>query len=628
MALIKNIRAFMKNLPVILTGFIKKPVVLGILALIVMAYGLDLYYRVFMVPIPHFSRVDRSTNGREVFRTQVPNPVRIADGEKGLFTYEAVFRYNGFMSSSLRIIPDDAVVDMNVNGRPVNLAKIWGGRLNDWGYGFVIDLKPYLVKGENSLVIRIKNYGGIGGLQIWLPLETWEGVGLIVLSLLYFLFFSFLLYLYLRSRGVAFPIRIIAATALLVHLVFLGITEHRWYSHDVANPTGHLDYIHYITENLSLPNPSTGWEYHQPPLYYITAAAVEKSASILGVFNTNKLLQFLSLIFYAVFCYFGFRILALFFEGRLLVLATALLLFWPSGFVHAIRIGNDIMYYALFLAGLYYTVSWFQKTRRDGTGGPDFIKASVIAGLALITKATAAALFGIMGILMIVIWIPSRRKLELVLKWKVVFIAGLLGLAVSYGDNLYSYMSGQGRDLFLANVEASMSEQVRVPYNVIHYLQFDFLDFLTVPFTDPWNDRGGRRYFWNYLSKTMLFGEFKYPYLPQVIAAYVLSALFIPLSMLFLLGTGLTLARRERILNHLPFILGWLIPLLLLIAWRTRYPYSCNGDFRYMYTALVSFVFFVVYAVRWLRERSPRFIGLSFAAEGLVWVFAVCSLLI
>ena len=69
---------------------------------------------------------------------------------------------------------------------------------------------------------------------------------------------------------------------------------------------------------------------------------------------------------------------------------------------------------------------------------------------------------------------------------------------------------------------------VLVRNNPGNFLFFDLRTFLTQPYTDPWHDELGRQFFWNYLAKTSLFGEFKLLETPKGLwLASIISACFV-----------------------------------------------------------------------------------------------------
>lgn len=76
---------------------------------------------------------------------------------------------------TFRIIPDDRVLEMRINGTPVSLADFSYEELGNWSFGFSIDLSPYVTTGKNSFYIRYADLGapGLTGMQIKNPASGW-----------------------------------------------------------------------------------------------------------------------------------------------------------------------------------------------------------------------------------------------------------------------------------------------------------------------------------------------------------------------------------------------------------------------------------------------------------------------
>lgn len=73
----------------------------------------------------------------------------------------------GFLSpGQFRIIPDDLLMQMTVNGRDVDLSSVPRDKLRDVVNGFSLDLGDYLKSGANSVQIRLWDQGGMMGVSI------------------------------------------------------------------------------------------------------------------------------------------------------------------------------------------------------------------------------------------------------------------------------------------------------------------------------------------------------------------------------------------------------------------------------------------------------------------------------
>lgn len=76
-----------------------------------------------------------------------------------------------------RIVPDDRLVSLTVDGCPVPLDGVRPGGLIDWQKGFEIDLSPWLRVGDNEVELTIDNAGGPGGVALR-PVLGWRIIAL------------------------------------------------------------------------------------------------------------------------------------------------------------------------------------------------------------------------------------------------------------------------------------------------------------------------------------------------------------------------------------------------------------------------------------------------------------------
>ena len=91
--------------------------------------------------------------------------------------------------------------------------------------------------------------------------------------------------------------------------------------------------------------------------------------------------------------FFGFVVFALLIfrsctsRPATLRLATALVVFWPSSIINAVRVHNDALASVLMLAAMYFIAKWDRDGKRR-----DFHLALLFCALALLTKASGYAL--------------------------------------------------------------------------------------------------------------------------------------------------------------------------------------------------------------------------------------------
>lgn len=84
----------------------------------------------------------------------------------GDYQLEGTIDLSWLAPRSLRIIPDDRVLLLNVNEQEVDLSGIDSDRLQDVQRGFTIDLSEHLRTGANTLSVTFRDFGGHMGMTV------------------------------------------------------------------------------------------------------------------------------------------------------------------------------------------------------------------------------------------------------------------------------------------------------------------------------------------------------------------------------------------------------------------------------------------------------------------------------
>ena len=430
-----------------------------------------------------------------------------------------------------------------------------------------------------------------------------------------------------------------------IRIFYLSYTDYNIRSYDTD---GHIEYIKYVVEKFQIPRGEQCWECHQMPLYYLLAGFFFKFFQVMGMTQLNFVLQSLSLALFIIFLFFGVKTLKLIIkEKRYLRLATLFLFFWPGSIINSIRISNDSLFYVLWAILFYFLIKWMQEGGRK-----NFYIASVVVLLSLFTKTSGLILVVLLAVallLKVLLEMPKNRKyfsgiFSAVIAYRrefvVFFLVSVLGLSViSYKNFFYFEKEGelaQNRSFFSRTVKNdSLNDALRVGNNISNYIWFDIGMFNKKVFTSSWVDGGGRQFFWNYLLKTSLFGEFDTDHYdkkgsPWPWSAY-LNGLALVLFFCVLFGVALLLLRNIFYLfksdgGVLPlFILSSLfIPLAVLMFYRIKAPFACNNDFRFILPVIISLSF--VY-VEWLKMWDKKWILIKYLGISLAILMAFSSLL-
>jgi hypothetical protein len=529
--------------------------------------------------------------------------------------FRAHFRARRFGARSIAIVPDDHFQSLSIDGVDVSLAGIPPGKLADWRYGFTLNIAPYVHEGDNVIVARVRNEGGPGGLDLHADACEWQQIVELALGLAAMFALAAAL---LRRFGVAWPHVLTVLVAIGVRYAYLAVTPWDLRHHDGVQ---HLEYIEYLLAHHELPKPDQGYMFFQPPTYYVLSALQWAALRAMGASRELLLwsLQVQSLALELGFALISIATARLFLRRVPPALLAALVLLWPSSIVHAVRVGNDDLAYLFFAASFYFTSRWWVLGIRR-----DVLWASLFATLGVLTKvndlvAFAVLLLAIVGRLALLE--HDRRILEYLRRLSIATSGLVVAVAASLGVALREWLAGRRQHLLASNANSN-PVLLLVGDHAKNYLWLDLPTFLKQPFTSPWDDAGGRQWFWNYLLKTSLFGEFDYPNPWLRRLAVLISALLLAMIVQLLVGTAFV--RRRQWLDGMPLLASALLWVASLASLRITAPRSCSNDFRYILPVILPCAYaYVRSEMRW-RERGWRFVPA--ASAGLGWLFVASSI--
>jgi hypothetical protein len=279
-------------------------------------------------------------------------------------------------------------------------------------------------------------------------------------------------------------------------------------------------------------------------------------------------------------------------------LATALVVFWPSSIINAVRVHNDALASVVMLGAMCFIAKW----DRDGKGR-DFHLALLFCALALLTKSSGYALAATLVLFAALRAIPAGLRRESLGRCAVAIV--ILG-SVALGA--VALRTSQRPTTLCQKVLGHACDGRYVPAVVdrpSRFVRFDPRRFVlrmdTLP-DDPEHD-----YFLNRLAKSSLFGVM--PMGDQLagprhqILAVAMSVLL--LAMVATCLIALPFLRGGSLRPYRVYVGGTLIMFGFLVAFRVRAPNEFHEDFRHIFPALVPFC--LVYAK--IFERLGRFSG-------------------
>jgi hypothetical protein len=561
-----------------------------------------------------------------------------AEPTRGVMDFAFVVHATALTQKSFVLIPDDHLMSISVNGTDVSLAGVDPKKLDDFQNGLRFPLGRHFTRGDNRIVIRVANRGGPGGLDVRPDPTDWHNTAEAALALAACLV---LIAAVLRRAGASWATTLLAVVAVAVRGAYVWVTPYSIRTHDVE---GHIEYVKYLLQHYSVPKAQDGFSFYHPPLYYALCAIVWRILAAMGLSRDEILagLQVQSVIYNLGFCAFAVATGRLWLDrlptsalGRglwsrsgLAALFGALVLWWPGSVMQSGLVGNDDLAYLFIAAGLYFASRWWLATRGGAGTASRYhaILAAVSGALAVVTKTNGLLVFAVLAVLLGTRIAERYRQGEpigarrvLRQAWPALVVA-VVSCGLALGRSVVDTLAGRQGNVLVANANHLASELV-VSNRAENYLWFDARIFVTQAFTSPWEDDKGRQFFWNYLLKTALFGEYHFAHPWAWSLAVVLSVLMLGLCAHVAVST---LVRPvSEWLGELPLFLMAGSLLASLAALRMMIPNSCTGDFRYVLPVIVPFLWWHVRGVTTYRQRG--WMKAAFTATAIGWLFAAIA---
>lgn len=510
--------------------------------------------------------------------------------------------------AKFQIYPDDCLLSIKVNQKPISLADYSQEELCAYHDGFELDLSNEIAAQNVRIDLEIQNtISGGHGLRFELRQQEvlLSAKGLALGAVIVLLVFFFAL-----SLGCSKVMSLIVGASTVLRYAYLAVTPYYLRTHDVLDQGGHLDYIVYIAKNAALPHFLAGWEYHQPPLYYLINAAICRFFNV-DLFDGSMIFpQLITLFSMTVLLVFAGLIFERLLERRYALLAGLLLCFWSSSVVHSVRITNDVTSYAFSAMSLWFVVSYLSREKSK-----DLTFSAIAALFGVATKLTAGPVLIPLAIahLHALFVVKPRLRLRVIFANTVIVALGFLW-ALYRSIPSYFY---KNENLILGDTIAALNHHLFVGNEPWHYLIFDFKQFLTVPFANPWADSGGRQYVWSYLLKTSLFGEFSFDYPLNNMLALVMSAIALVVFIVVLINSIFILLRGTLVQKTMVIFL--FVNLAMVIGYHIKVPAAASSEFRFIFPSVISVCYLFALAPQ---SIGGRLVFILSALTAVVWVAA------
>lgn len=541
---------------------LKTPEIFCFLVLLISLWGnVELYPQIEKV------RLIRETVTQE---TSFPLVMKSQKGERFDVEFDIESR---FAEYNLKIIPDDCAERVVINGNVVDLEHVENHC--NFAKGFLLPdsvIAPYRSGERNHYSFSLINNGGDAGLNVFV-LQT--SLTQYILQALAIVSLALLCFTIALRLGLGWKAAFLILVAVIIRATFFLNVSYKTFSYDVE---GHLGYVQYLIENHSLPGSDDCWSCYHPPLYYVSAIPSFVVAECLGVPGTTGL-QFFSLLLSVLTLFLGVSFLKGFVYGKEFDVALLLWIFWPTMILVSPRIGNDQLFYMLHLLCMWGGINYVNKNANKY-----LVVAFFSTLLAMWTKTTAVVTLG--AYVLFVFWGLGRsakhfkiaRSSEL-LVCGTIFVLGfvfVLQCLLFHSD-------------IVGNSER-LADWLKVGNEAFNYLYFDLKTYMTNPFTSSWSDEQGRVFFWNFLLKTALFGEFE---LSQSAVGRNLATMmsFSLLGLFACAARGFWSAKLH--MAHWVLLLQGMAFVAALMLLRILHPYSCSNDCRYILPVVICFTPFV-----------------------------------
>ncbi len=383
---------------------------------------------------------------------------------------------------------------------------------------------------------------------------------------------------------------------MVLHAWYLIHTSYSVREHDSG---GHIEYIKYMATHSSVPHAKEGWEFFQPPLYYLLGGAwmhfvslFYRSAdlAILDIQRGSLLLSALSL------CFLGW-ISSILFKGKsrriesfLFVLVAGVI---PAFVFFSARINNDSLVQFWCFAALALVIAWWEKP----TDSTYWYAAVVCIALGMLTKMNAAIMVPVLFSCLFLHPLLTLQK-----KWSTALVSFCVLLACT-GWYAGFRVADTGGTSLVSNA-GSVTQALHFENHIQDFLIFNPIQVVVKPYNNGWDDTHRRSFFWEYLFRSMFGGEYDSGQAHIAIskalnmAALLLSSLVV---------AGIVTSYRRQTKGFVPMAMTMLFFLLGHALFRIQYTFSSSQDARYSIILIAPIAYFAVSAIpkeSWLRVLS------------------------
>ncbi len=447
-----------------------------------------------------------------------------------------------------------------------------------------------------------------------IALSVWQ----IALACAFFILGSLWLWVLLRLRFTHWVVigalaSLLACLSALYHMpIALGMSDQAVRSPDWE---GHFEYIRYMASHWSIPPLDGGWQFYQPPLYYLFTALLGRTGEFLH-FDFLQTVRYFSVVSTLVFELYGLLIIRRAIRTPwIAILCSLTLLSWPLLLMLFGRISNEILLYPLWAVGYYYLLRWRQQRHSRDLG-----LAIGLCGVMMLVKTSALVLLGTVGAVILHDVITRRVSWHccvhpvIGLAMILVLIAGM----TNFGRTMYYNFNHQhGVSLIVGNLDMNPG-LIAGGYalNTLRtFIAFDIGAMVRNPYLS-FDPATGDKLFWNSYLKTALFGFFSWPNYALAAGLNVVLALLAAFTAIAAIVVG-----RANDESRF-FIISIAVALGAQMFYRLITVNVLAHDARYTFPSVIAFVTLTGFLIERLRTLNQRVL----AAAGCALLLAFCSI--
>lgn len=441
-------------------------------------------------------------------------------------------------------------------------------------------------------------------------LKTGLGIALAVI-----LTAAFLVLLKVEKGVTENVITLVIFAAFLLRIFYVVLTMALLFQNDVTifHPDcyGHLGYVYQLYANGKLPDidPTTAYEFYQPPLHYAVSAVFLKLFGFLKLLPQNpqnweweEILQVLPLIYSMITLVFIDKIgkqMKLSLEGRLIAVCFAG--FLPYSVMLGGSLNNDPLAILLMVMCIYFTLKWYEKPDMKG-----ILIMALCIGCAMMTKISSGLIAPAMAVMMLHRAWKGRKQWMVYLKQFVCF--GLIAFPLGLWHSVYCYIRYQMPIGYAAYLEEDSLQFIGTHDKWSRFFDFDraFEDFAVR--MDYVND------FADYnipvtLIKFATFGESHYyqaSRLTNIVGTGMFWAnvvLFVLMAVTFVLWCFI---KDGRGMQKIFMLTGAAVSLYSYVKFCLKYTHVCTMNVRYIMCAVYIGCIVIAAAASGLQERIAQ----------------------